>query len=78
MLNYSRKEASLPSSWQTRLVGSPIQTALNSLLIITGGYDVYGGNMDETIKRATQYPVLDPSIVSVNYSIIYIPYLMRV
>ncbi|KAL3490674.1 luciferase-like domain-containing protein [Aspergillus germanicus] len=27
-----------------------------------GGYDVYGGNMDETIRRATQYPVLDPSI----------------
>ncbi|KAJ0413331.1 luciferase-like domain-containing protein [Aspergillus carlsbadensis] len=29
-----------------------------------GGYDVYGGSMDETIKRATQYPVLDPTIIS--------------
>ncbi|KAL4876803.1 luciferase-like domain-containing protein [Aspergillus karnatakaensis] len=27
-----------------------------------GGYDVYGGSIDETVRRATQYPVLDPSI----------------
>ncbi|KAM5356727.1 hypothetical protein ACJ41O_003373 [Fusarium nematophilum] len=27
-----------------------------------GGYDVYGGSIDETIRRATQYPALDPSI----------------
>ncbi|RSL75702.1 hypothetical protein CEP51_010620 [Fusarium floridanum] len=27
-----------------------------------GGYDTYGGSIDETIRRATQYPALDPSI----------------
>ena len=39
---------------------------INALFLAdtTGGYDTYEGKIDECIRRAAQWPVTDPTIVS--------------
>lgn len=41
---------------------------INALFLAdtTGGHDTYEGKLDECIRRAAQWPVTDPTIVSVN------------
>jgi hypothetical protein len=39
---------------------------INALFLADGigGYDTYGGSLDESIKRAAEWPITDPTIVS--------------
>lgn len=41
---------------------------INALFLAdtTGGHDTYEGKLDECIRRAAQWPVTDPTIVSVH------------
>jgi hypothetical protein len=41
---------------------------INALFLAdtTGGHDTYEGKLDECIRRAAQWPVTDPTIVSSN------------
>lgn len=44
---------------------------INALFLAdtTGGHDTYEGKLDECIRRAAQWPVTDPTIVSINNTI---------
>ena len=37
-----------------------------------GGYDTYGGKLDECIRRAAQWPVTDPTIVCIFSFIVHV------